>query len=674
MVQRRFNKSEINPVTHLDPLHNGVEPVPPYLERPQTEPETIPQFDSRTPLLPQTARALLAGFSLSSPWLIMGVISCSLAGAVTLVAFWSITRVPPSADCAAMPSRASDRQVLQCAQEAARSGELSALLSGLALLGEWTGEDPLYTEAQEWLQKWSESVLAVANQQIKAGHVQRAIELVVQIPESSPSYAAAQAALANWRQADDQMDVITAEVHEAMKRQDWTLASERITDINALSSAPGRSQRVTVLLQQLADEKQGRRQIAKARELAKTNDLQKLRAAVEQLGQINPETDAWEDIQTELNLWGKTLLDLGATQWRQGNSEDSLAIAEQIIFIHSVSQEARQLMRLSQADILARSAVASLHPTPIHLLNLMEAVAAVRQISPDSQFYSQAQTNRQNWEQQLKDVAHLQIAQLSASLGAPTSFNLAIGLAEQIAPERPRRTQAQTLIDHWRTEIERLDDRPYLLRAQQLAEPGTIPALQSAIVEASKVRLGRPARKDAQAMIYDWNQEIETIEDQPLLTQAQTLAQQGKLLTAIQAAAQIQPGRALHPQAQAAIQDWRRQVANRQRTRRQARQRQAAPRSNAVIRGNRNRDRALQSPTVEIPAGSYPAGAATEVAAPAGGNATPTLDSLLQSLPANTAPPSLPQILSPSAPPPPVSPTPTPTEAPSSNELTPPSN
>ena len=674
MVQRRFNNSEVNPVTHLEPLQNDAEHIPQYLEQAQTDPEILPQFASRKLLLPQTARALLDGISKPSPWLIMGLVSCSLAGAITLIAYWNLTRVPPSANCTSMASLASDRQVLQCAQEAAQSGELSALLSGLALLGEWTEEDPLYAEAQEWLQKWSESVLAIANQKIKAGQVQRAIELVVQIPESSPTYAAAQAALADWRQADKEIEVITAEVHEAMKRQDWTLASERIADIDALKNAPGRSQRVTVLLQQLADEKQGRRRIAKARELAQTNDLQNLRAAVEQIGRINPETDAWADIQTELNQWGKTLLDFGAAQWRQGSFEDALAIAEQIVFIHDVSQEARQLMRLSQADILAASATDSLHPSPIHLLNLMEALAAVHQISPDSQFYTQAQTSLQNWQDQFQDVVHLQIAQFSASLGSPTSFNLAIGVAKQIAPDRPRRSQAQTLIDHWRTDIERLKDRPYLLRAQELAEPGTIPALQAAIAEASKVVLGRPSRKDAQAMIYDWSQEIETIEDQPLLTQAQTFAQQGKLLSAIQAAAKIQPGRALHPQAQASIQDWRRQVANRQQASRQARRRRTNTRNNAANRGNQNRDRASQSPTAGTSPNLNPGSGATATPTPASAGATPTLDSLLQSLPANTSPPSLPEILSPSAPPSSPASSPTPPEAPTPNDLTPPSN
>ena len=629
MVQRRVKKSEINPAT--------------YLENSQNDIEHIPQLTSRAFLLPQTARALSGAFSKSSPWLTTGMISCSVAGAITLIAYRTLTMVPPLINCAALSSPVSDRQALQCAQEAAQSGELSALLSGLALLGEWTAEDPLYAEAQKWLQKWSESVLTVANQNIKAGNLQKAIELAAQIPESSPAYVNAQAALMHWRQANQQIEAITAEVHEAMKWQDWDLASEKISALNALNNAPGRSSRVSVLLQQLAAEKQGRRHISQARELAQTNDPQQLSAAVKLLGQLNPETDAWADVQPELNQWGKTLLAFGAEQWRQGNLDEALAIAEQIAFIHSVSREARHLKHLSQAGKLAIATANSGRPSPIHLFNLMEAMAAARQIPPDSQFYPQAQANLQNWAVHLQDVTHLQIAQLSASLELPTSFDFAIGLAQQIAPDRPRRLQAQTLIAHWRTEIERLEDRHYLVRAQKLAEPGTIPSLQAAIAEAGKVSIGRPLRQDAQAMIYDWNQEIEAIVDQPFLTLAQTLAKQGKLRDAIETAAAILPGRALHPQAQVAMQDWRRQIRNRQRARRQAGSGRVNPPNNASNR-NGNRNNATNSPAIEATPNSngLPTSAIelTGESSQESGGATPTIESLLQSLPANTSPPS----------------------------------
>jgi hypothetical protein len=112
------------------------------------------------------------------------------------------------------------------------------------------------------------------------------------------------------------------------------------------------------------------------------------------------------------------------------------------------------------------------------------------------------------------------------------------------------------LIAHWREEVEKIQDRPYLLRARRLANKGTIAALQRAIAEAQKVALGRALRIDAQTLVAEWLNRIEVIEDQPFLNEANVLADEGKLQEAIAAATQVQPGRALYDQAQTMIRDW----------------------------------------------------------------------------------------------------------------------
>ena len=94
------------------------------------------------------------------------------------------------------------------------------------------------------------------------------------------------------------------------------------------------------------------------------------------------------------------------------------------------------------------------------------------------------------------------------------------------------------------------------MRARQSAKPGTIPALESAIAEASKISLDRALRSEAQSDIFDWQQEIQVIEDRPLLDAAVALADLGQLPEAIAEARKIQPGRALHHRAQTLIEEW----------------------------------------------------------------------------------------------------------------------
>jgi hypothetical protein len=89
-----------------------------------------------------------------------------------------------------------------------------------------------------------------------------------------------------------------------------------------------------------------------------------------------------------------------------------------------------------------------------------------------------------------------------------------------------------------------------------MAQPGTIPALRSAMDKASQVELGRALRGEAQTLIAAWQGEIQVIEDRPMLDAAVALANQGKLKEAIQEARKIEANRALHGRAQTLIQDW----------------------------------------------------------------------------------------------------------------------
>ena len=137
---------------------------------------------------------------------------------------------------------------------------------------------------------------------------------------------------------------------------------------------------------------------------------------------------------------------------------------------------------------------------------------------------------------------------------------MAIDLAQTITPDRPQRVYAQTLIADWRKAIQQAEDRPYLVAAQNLAKTGEIKQLKAAIVLAGRIPLGRALRPEAQNAVFDWQQQIQTIEDQPFLKQAQALANQKKLKEAIQAAAKVPPSRALSKDAQALIQTWTVQV------------------------------------------------------------------------------------------------------------------
>ncbi|NEQ18802.1 MAG: hypothetical protein F6K28_01705 [Microcoleus sp. SIO2G3] len=232
---------------------------------------------------------------------------------------------------------------------------------------------------------------------------------------------------------------------------------------------------------------------------------------------------------------------------------------------------------LAQARKLAIVSTGRWEPSPLQLVNLAEAVSAARQVKSNSRFYPQAQASLKSWQAYLEDLQQLQFAQTTAMLGHRLALSAAIEQAAQIAPNRPRRIQAQTLIAHWKREIERQEDRPQLAKARQLAEPDTISALQQAIAQAQQISLDRALRPEAQGLIYVWTQRIQTIEDQPILDRAWATAQAGNLNQAIQIARRIASGRALSTEARIAIGGWQNQIRARELARiRALREREAA--------------------------------------------------------------------------------------------------
>ena len=132
----------------------------------------------------------------------------------------------------------------------------------------------------------------------------------------------------------------------------------------------------------------------------------------------------------------------------------------------------------------------------------------------------------------------------------------AIAMAKQLKSERPLFEQAQRLIFKWTLEI---TDVEHLNEGRNLAAPGSINDLLAGIDEVNKIPINNPRYGEAQRQAYKWRQQIQTIEDKPLLDDANALAAGNKtedLLAAIDTAKQISSGRALYPTALKQIREW----------------------------------------------------------------------------------------------------------------------
>lgn len=481
---------------------------------------------------------------------------CCVFGGVGAAAFWWLTTPPPSPDCRQLSPLATDMEQLLCAQQSARSGDLPKILAGLELVGQWSPDHPLYREAQRLIAAWSDPVLSAARERIERSDLQGAIELANRIPKTSSSYKDAQAAIAEWNRDWQKGEAIAAAARKAMQEQNWVLANEKIAVLQDFPQDHWRYQRATALSQLVLAEQRGRQVLMQARTLATGAQATQLGAAIGLLSQINRQTYAWMDAQKPLQQWSEILLTQGWQFWQQGKLDDAMAVTTPVLQNPALATTAQELLWLSQARKHALASTTTLKPTLPQLWNLSAAIATVDRIPPTSRYASQSQALLQNWQAQLQDLSLLQVAWSVGEISLPLSQQMALWQAAQVGPERPRRAQAQTLLSYWKVGIRRLQDQPYLAYARQLAAKGTISAFQAAIAQAQLISANRPRRTEAQTLIASWMQQIQTIEDQPILNQAWTLANQGNLTRAIQMASSIAPRRALYGQAQAAIEGW----------------------------------------------------------------------------------------------------------------------
>ena len=493
----------------------------------------------------------------SLPWVWHFLCLILLTGS-SCVGFWAIawlTRIPPFPDCEEISSFSADSDLLYCAKTLAETKAADHLTAAIELTSDWPETHPLYAETQPLLASWSKSLLNVARKQVHKGELAMAVKLAERIPDASPTYADAQASIKGWQAEWERGQAIQTNVQKLVEERNWRQARETLQALKQLYTDYWLQHQFRRLQQQIRTEQQAWSQLEQARELASSKHPEDLGAAIALARQIDLQSRAWGEAKGLIDGWSHALLFHSFRRWELGDLDGAIAAVQQVPADPTLAPEAQDLIQFSHAQQLA-SRVSYWRPSLEQIFYLLEAITATQQIPDRSPFFQPAQTNLQSWREQLKDLLQLQLATVVAGLGQKSAYQLAIQQALLITPDRPQRTQAQTLVAHWRKEVQRLEDRPYLIRADQLAANKTIPALQAAIAEASKVQLGRALRIEGQTRIWNWRNQIQVIEDQPFLDEANRLARQGKLQQAIAAANKIQSHRVLYTTAQASIKDW----------------------------------------------------------------------------------------------------------------------
>jgi hypothetical protein len=308
----------------------------------------------------------------------------------------------------------------------------------------------------------------------------------------------------------------------------------------------------------IAAEKEGRRKLKQAKKLVKeaNDDPQAVYSALESIGQVDPETYARAASKSEIDEWSKKLLAWAIARKQDDRIEEALAAAKIIPQEAELYPRARDLVALSQSELMIGRDFSPLSiPLKEQILLIMDAQAVAAEMSPKHPLYRSSQALLSPWKLYLEDLLQLQIATGVASFGQPISFRLAIAQAEEIDRDRPGRIYAQTLISAWKRELERIEDKPLIERARALARLNTIEGYKAAIAQAEKLSRNRGSWVDAEALITWCKRQIESVEDQPIIDRARQLIVDGKIDDAIALLKQIPSGRSLYEDARQLIRE-----------------------------------------------------------------------------------------------------------------------
>lgn len=493
-------------------------------------------------------------------WLKNWVFWTGLGGAITggagILAIAMLLKLPSAPNCPAIFWPLASASVrLHCAQVAANKQTVKDLLQAIALVQALPDNHPLRPEINRLLEQWSVDILALADQEFQAGRLDRAIAIAREIPRDVAAYNQVESKISTWQSVWSEAEAVYAEVEDNLRAQNWHQAFMSAVKLLNLDNEYWATTKYEELNLKIETAREDANKLAKAQNLAKRGGVDNLLEAIKLAQSIGTNSYIYQDAQVAIPEYGQQIMTLAQAALDRRDADEAVRIANLIPTSTGLQLEAQDFAILAAAQRNAWQGEVS---------DIEAAIATAQKIAADRPLYNQAQELIARWQIEIEDVAHLARARQLAQGGTVGDLTAAITEAQLIADTNPRAAEAQSDINRWQRQVQTIEDRPTLRRAEDLAVVEDVASLQAAINEASQIGRGRALYREARSRIRTWTARIQRIEDQPILDEARLLASSGNLPAAIAAAQRIAPGRALSGEAQAVINDWQGQIRARQ--------------------------------------------------------------------------------------------------------------
>ncbi|MEM8638901.1 MAG: chromosome segregation ATPase [Cyanobacteria bacterium P01_G01_bin.54] len=480
-------------------------------------------------------------------WLAAGIVVIS--GVLGFGSAAVLLKLPTLPNCPQMFLPTASASVrLYCAQLAANKGTQADLLEAVHLIEGLPQDHPLRPEIDRYLSDWVEQLLTLADETFQAGELDEAIDLAQEL-ELYIESALIRQRITDWQALWEKAEAIETEARAKMKDGAWGEAFRAAGELTQLDNRYWATTRYDELYGALTAAREESKKLDDAFAKLNQGGLENLLSAIDAAEQVPVESPAHNEAQTLIAEAKQKLIALAVRSLKGDDWQTAMQIVNRIPTGLKLQDEIDDLTLLADAASIASFGTQ---------INLEDAILEAQRVEPGRPLYNQAQALIQHWQATISASLKLDAAIELAREGTMQALAAAIAEARSISAGNPRHGEAQRRIRDWQAELERRQDQPILDRAESLALSGN---LNGAIAEAKKISQGRALHSPAQQRIQDWQRQLATGRDRPLLQRANNLANQGRYDEAIELARQIGSGSPLHGEAQTQISNWQAQVA-----------------------------------------------------------------------------------------------------------------
>ncbi|NET34419.1 MAG: chromosome segregation ATPase, partial [Cyanothece sp. SIO1E1] len=430
--------------------------------------------------------------------------------AVTVVGFSSLgfisaavlLKIPVLPNCTGVfwPTASASLR-LHCAHLAAEKQTVNDLLKAISLVNSLPKDHPLRPELNRNIEEWSLNILDLAGDSFNQGKLEEAIATARKIPKKVPAYELVDERIQAWEEIWAAAEEIYQEAEAKLRQDDFRKAFSSAIRLLWVENDYWKTTKYQELSNSITTARRDSKKLAEARLKAKQGGLSNLLAALELVQAIDSDSYLHQEAQQAVKEFADKMLTLAETTLDQGDSKRAISIVRQIPAEADLQAEVNDFINLGQAQARASQGETS---------DLEAAILKAQRLGRNRPLYSKAQRMIRYWQLEIQDVSRLEWARRLAGPGTIGDLTAAITEAQEIPRRNPRWQEAQQEIDRWETEIETIEDRPYLTQAERLAAAGDVASLQVAIEEARNIRPGRALYQQARRYIGEWTDQFQT--------------------------------------------------------------------------------------------------------------------------------------------------------------------